>query len=229
MIIDITKKVFSRGKISSTGTGMWYNFFPTANAAYRKKDLIDIGGFDENLFTGEDVDVCIRMHQAKKVLWFESSAKVYHRSREDFKGLVKQWWGYGFYHPFLYRKYGKERRITIYRYNLKEGESEAIKEVFSIPSGRFTTGALFISPLLKSFAYFFLLLLSLLLPAPWLYSSVIFAGLLLYELWYYLGNLVEVKHPWLSLQFMSIRVQVFMQDLSPMFFIFPLPEFPEKK
>jgi GT2 family glycosyltransferase len=81
-------------------------FFPTANLAIRKEALDEIGLFDTVCKTsGEDLDLCIRLAKTKWELFFEPRAIVQHKHRTTLFGLLKQWYGYGTYHPHIFKKH----------------------------------------------------------------------------------------------------------------------------
>jgi cellulose synthase/poly-beta-1,6-N-acetylglucosamine synthase-like glycosyltransferase len=119
MIVDIVKGGFDPGYVEAKGEVLFHPYFPTANAAFRKSALLQIGGFDEALKTGEDVDVAIRLAHAGHLLWFEPTATVDHFHRTSVWQLMRQWYGYGAYHPALIRKHGARRTLDVYRLTTK--------------------------------------------------------------------------------------------------------------
>jgi cellulose synthase/poly-beta-1,6-N-acetylglucosamine synthase-like glycosyltransferase len=80
-------------------------FVVTANAAYTKKILEEVGFFDERFFYGEDADLSWRVLKAGYRISYEPKAVVYHRHRSTFKGLFKQAFGYGMGYVKLYHKH----------------------------------------------------------------------------------------------------------------------------
>jgi len=81
------------------------DFLATANASYRRGLLEKIGGFDENLVTGEDRDLGIRSRIEGYALKYAEKAIVHHRHRTTLIGLIKQQYGYGRGTRQLYNKY----------------------------------------------------------------------------------------------------------------------------
>jgi glycosyltransferase involved in cell wall biosynthesis len=70
---------------------------PSANLGYRKKLFNDLGGFDENMITAEDIDLNLRA-VLKGATWKnDDSCIIYNYTRENFAGFIKQafWNGYG--------------------------------------------------------------------------------------------------------------------------------------
>ncbi len=63
--------------------------------AIRRQCLLDIGGFDPALTTGEDLDVFCRTILAGGVLVYEPRVIVRHFHRETYDALVRQMRGYG--------------------------------------------------------------------------------------------------------------------------------------
>lgn len=115
--------------------GVFHPFFATANAAFRREALARSGGFDRRCATGEDIDLSIRLAATGWELWFEPSARVTHHHRSTLRGLLRQWFGYGLGHAYLFRKHSPRRRLELYRYDLSEGNPSpfGIRRVASLP------------------------------------------------------------------------------------------------
>ena len=135
MIIDITKSGYRKGYLPKTGVGVFHPFFATANAAFRKSVLEEVGGFDTRCATGEDIDLSIRVARAGYELWFEPTAKIAHFHRHTLSGLLKQWFHYGLGHAYLFRKHDPRRRLQVYRYDLSPRNDNplGIARVLNIP------------------------------------------------------------------------------------------------
>jgi mycofactocin system glycosyltransferase len=56
-------------------------FLVTANLVIRRADLMAVGGFDERLRWGEDVDLCWRLHEAGRRMVYQPAGLVRHRHR----------------------------------------------------------------------------------------------------------------------------------------------------
>lgn len=71
--------------------------YPSANLAYRRAVLDEIGGFDEWFVTAEDIDLNLRAVQAGHSIGFRSDAIVYHRTRASVYDFLRQafWNGAG--------------------------------------------------------------------------------------------------------------------------------------
>lgn len=69
---------------------------PGCNMAFRRKTLMEIGGFDPVYRSaGDDVDVCWRIQEAGYTVGFHPGALVWHRRRNSFKAYWRQQKGYG--------------------------------------------------------------------------------------------------------------------------------------
>jgi cellulose synthase/poly-beta-1,6-N-acetylglucosamine synthase-like glycosyltransferase len=203
MIIDITKSGYQKGYLPKTGVGVFHPFFATANAAFRKDALLKAGGFDPRCDTGEDIDLCIRVAKAGYEMWFEPEAKVTHFHRHSLKGLLKQWFNYGYGHAYLFKKHSPRRRMQFYRYDLSDRNDSpfGIRRVLDMPSPLY--GMIFLS----SFHLMHLALLvaivtglSGLSTTAWISGAVAVAAAL-----YYFGIRFQWKAPGKSLLFSAIR------------------------
>ncbi|MDD5155983.1 MAG: glycosyltransferase family 2 protein [Candidatus Omnitrophica bacterium] len=107
MITNILlKKGYLKGYLPKADSAMIQPMFPAANVAIRKAALDEVGLFDTVCKTsGEDLDLCIRMAKTKWELFFEPRAIVRHKHRTTLLGLLKQWYGYGRYHAYIFKKH----------------------------------------------------------------------------------------------------------------------------
>ncbi len=76
-----------------------------ANLAVRRDAFIAVGGFDEALFVGEDIDFCWRLQLAGYRFVLTESAVVARRERTDLRGVFARALAYGRSGPNLYRRY----------------------------------------------------------------------------------------------------------------------------
>jgi len=88
-----------------------HEFLPhlyTANASYRQRILNEVGGFNPNVITGQDVDISWRVQlQTKTRLHYAPDAIIYHHHRSTRVGLARQYRRYGFGEIVLDTMYGK--------------------------------------------------------------------------------------------------------------------------
>ncbi len=85
---------------------------PSANLAYHKDVLEELGGFDEWFITAEDIDLNLRAVKAGHSIQYEPGAIVYHRTRSSVYDFFRQafWNGAGrkqltLRHRLLWRQY----------------------------------------------------------------------------------------------------------------------------
>ncbi len=114
MIIQILCNVFEDGYQQNEPDAWISPFFAGANVALRREALRQVGSYDENCTTGEDRDICLRMADAGWELYFEPKARVGHKNRLTLRSLGRQWFGYGYHHPYVARKHSS-RGLRVYR------------------------------------------------------------------------------------------------------------------
>jgi GT2 family glycosyltransferase len=87
---------------------------PGCNMAFRREDLLAIGGFDDQYRkAGDDVDLCWRLQHAGRWIAFAPGAFVWHHRRQTPRTYLKQQAGYGeaeallrFKHPDRFNRWG---------------------------------------------------------------------------------------------------------------------------
>ena len=88
---------------------------PGGCSAYHRKVLMEIGGFDTNLYAmhpgAEDFDLNIRIRKAGYKLLVVPSAKIYHEHPTTFLKLVRKWFSYGVSFFNVCRKHRLNREI----------------------------------------------------------------------------------------------------------------------
>ncbi|MFA5275529.1 MAG: glycosyltransferase family 2 protein [Candidatus Omnitrophota bacterium] len=148
---------------------MVHPLFPTANAAIRKAALDEVGFFDTVCKTsGEDLDLCIRVGKTKWELFFEPNAIVEHKHRTTLAGLLKQWYGYGNYHPHVFKKHTPKCLEIIYhdRKSTRGWSTLRITKLFGLP---FPLRILiFVTPFHILNAFLMLALLGIIIKSYWL-------------------------------------------------------------
>ena len=77
--------------------------FATANLTVSRELFLDIGGFDERLFFGEDHTLCAGIYQRGYGIRTLKNAQVDHQHRASVKGMCKQAFGYGKFHALSLR------------------------------------------------------------------------------------------------------------------------------
>lgn len=66
------------------------NNLPTCNLIVSREALAALSGFNENLITGEDIDLCSRIIQKNKKIFYAKEVIVYHHNRALLTPFVKQ-------------------------------------------------------------------------------------------------------------------------------------------
>jgi len=135
MIIDITRCKYAPGYLPKASQGFFNPFFATANVAFRREALQATGGFDPKCETGEDVDLSIRISRAGWELWYEPEATVNHQDPHTFRQLLRQWFGYGLGHGYVFKKHVSRPRLQFYAPHSKDGSSKpaAARCVLDLP------------------------------------------------------------------------------------------------
>jgi glycosyltransferase involved in cell wall biosynthesis len=84
---------------------------PSCNAMYRKRVLKDVGGFDEGLWPGEDVELDLKITNQGHTLIYNPKAVVYHYRPKTYADFGRMMLRYGACQWYLVMKYGFFRRI----------------------------------------------------------------------------------------------------------------------
>jgi len=84
---------------------------PSCNVMYRREALLAIGGFDEWLWPGEDVDLDYRLAKKGFVLLFNPRAIIYHYRPGSLKKVYSMMCRYGVVQAILTKRYGFFRKI----------------------------------------------------------------------------------------------------------------------
>ncbi len=84
---------------------------PTCNVMYRKSVLEDVGGFNEDLWPGEDVELDLLIRRRGYKLIYNPAAVVAHYRPKTYRGFARMFYRYGRAQGYLARKYGMFRPI----------------------------------------------------------------------------------------------------------------------
>jgi mycofactocin system glycosyltransferase len=76
-------------------------YVPSCNLLVRRKLFISLGGFDETLVVGEDVDLCFRISKQGYHLEYRTMGTVYHKHRNQLIPFCKRRFDYGTSEPLL--------------------------------------------------------------------------------------------------------------------------------
>ena len=124
-----------RGYLPKRDSAVVQPIFATANLAIRKQALDELGFFDTRCKTGEDVDLSVRLSKTRWEMYFEPRAVIRHKHRTTLKGLLKQWYKYGRFHPYIFRKHNpKGLRIYYFTPDRDAGWSSlCLSRIFNRP------------------------------------------------------------------------------------------------
>lgn len=98
----------SRPPTQVDGIGAPFAFLPSAagcSLGIRRTVFEEVGGFDDSIMLGTDVDLCWRVQLAGHSLCFVPDAVVGYRYRDTLRGIFSQARTYGTAGPALYRRY----------------------------------------------------------------------------------------------------------------------------
>lgn len=73
--------------------------------AWRRDELIAIGGFDINLVRNQDDELCLRFRRQGKMIFQSSSIVSYYEPRSSLTKLARQYYQYGFWKVAVLRKH----------------------------------------------------------------------------------------------------------------------------
>ncbi len=104
MLIDILVKSRKGGCLAKEMPGS-LSFFSNNTLSIRRSILDDIGNYDEDCHRSEDVEICARIARSDWMMFLATDMIFQHRPRTNLKALMKQWWGYGEYIPYVFQKH----------------------------------------------------------------------------------------------------------------------------
>lgn len=76
-------------------------YVPSCNMLIRRKLFLGLGGFDETLVVGEDVDLCYRISNRGYQLEYRTMGTIYHKHRNQLIPFCKRRFEYGTSEPLL--------------------------------------------------------------------------------------------------------------------------------
>ena len=114
MIIQIMSNLFEEGYLEREKYTLLSPFFSNGNVAFRREALKEVEPYDRNCGSGEDQDICFRLAGAGWELYFTRNAVVKHKCRNTLRAFIRQWFNYGFHHPYLFSKHSY-KGLRLYR------------------------------------------------------------------------------------------------------------------
>lgn len=110
----VSNKVY---ELSSGKTGIRYgehekkeeiDDWPACNFFVRKKDFLNVGGFNTKYFGGEDTQVCYSLLKTGKKMIYDPKMMIYHHPRKSLKNHIKQTLFWSMWRGFFMRAYPKD-------------------------------------------------------------------------------------------------------------------------
>jgi len=145
----------------------------------------------------------IRVARAGYALWYEPSAKVCHVDRHTIGGMLRQWFGYGAGHPYLYRKHVPGPRLQVCRLDLSNRAVDPVG-VRCLLDIWFPIPALVV----VNVFHVFHVALGVALAAAWWGAPTVAwlaAGVALLAGGWYVSLRFDWRRPWLSLALAGLR------------------------
>ena len=78
---------------------------------FRRLDVLELGGFNEQLIRGQDWELNARLREHGKTVWFDPSLRVGYYPRRDIVSLAKQFFGTGVFRAYILMANPKRTRI----------------------------------------------------------------------------------------------------------------------
>lgn len=201
MIIQTFSNLYDEGYLDKEAYSLISPFFSGSNVAFRRKIFDQVGLYDPNCRTGEDQDICFRIAKSGWDLYFQPKALVGHKCRANVRQFFKQWYRYGFHHPYLFKKHGA-KSLTLYRKTKQMKKGILYDRILHLKEFPLNT-VIFISSFLIMNAFLFLTILALLFGFK--IPSAILGAITLTIAVYYFGPDVEVKDWWRTAGFIFLR------------------------
>ena len=101
----------NREKQSQPSDQLFY--VPSCNLLVKRDVFLKAGGFNERLYVGEDVDLCLRLQDAGHCIEFRPQGRIYHKHRNRVAAFCKRRFEYGTSEPLL-QSLHKNRPKQIY-------------------------------------------------------------------------------------------------------------------
>lgn len=99
----------TRARDSRGGDRFFY--LPSCNLAVRRTNFLQLGGFNESMAVGEDVDLCWRLVDNGGVIAYRPEAVVFHRHRNRLGAFCRRRYDYGTSEPLLQSRHPRRRKI----------------------------------------------------------------------------------------------------------------------
>jgi GT2 family glycosyltransferase len=79
--------------------------YPSVNLIVSKQAFLDVGGFDNDYWPGEDTKFCLDLKKKRHRIWYSNELVVYHHRRKLFVPHLKQVGNYGKHRGYFAKKF----------------------------------------------------------------------------------------------------------------------------
>lgn len=79
--------------------------YPAYNLIAKRSDLLEVGGFNNKFYGGEDTALCLKLIRAKKKILYDPEVVVYHHRRHFPEGYLVQVGNVGMHRGYFVKKY----------------------------------------------------------------------------------------------------------------------------
>lgn len=101
----------SVGKTEKWSDGSKDSFYlPSCNLLVRRKHFHGLGGFDEKMQVGEDVDLCYRLRDCGYRIGYMAAGPVFHAHRNRVRSFMSRRFAYGTSEALLQKKHGERKK-----------------------------------------------------------------------------------------------------------------------
>ncbi|UCF23924.1 MAG: glycosyltransferase family 2 protein [Ralstonia sp.] len=104
-IADAFESSFGSGGAASRRAGYDGPVDTVYLGAWRRTDLIRLGGFDETLVRNQDDELNLRINRCGGVVWQGAAIRSWYTPRASFKALYRQFYQYGYWKVAVIRKH----------------------------------------------------------------------------------------------------------------------------
>ena len=94
--------------------GSSLSYLATCNLLVRKETLLSVGGFDPALRVGEDVDLCRRILESKKNIYYIPEGLIFHHHRFHLAPFLFRRFAYGRSEVELQARFPRDKRRLLY-------------------------------------------------------------------------------------------------------------------
>lgn len=79
--------------------------------AFRRAQILELGGYDQSLLTNEDYELNARIRSKGGVIWFDPGIRSIYFARSNLRDLFKQYWRYGWWKARMIRRFPRTIRL----------------------------------------------------------------------------------------------------------------------